>query len=48
MLTPRRPAAFGKLVAADTEKWPKAIKDGGVPPDWPMDGRRAAARRGAP
>ena len=30
MLIPGSPADFGKLVAAETEKWAKVIKDGGV------------------
>jgi len=30
MLTPETPADFGKLVAAETEKWAKVIKDGHV------------------
>src|SRR5262250_2197533 len=30
MLTPGTPADFGKLVAAETEKWAKVIKDGHV------------------
>jgi tripartite-type tricarboxylate transporter receptor subunit TctC len=30
MLTPGTPADFGKLVAAETEKWGKVIKTGGV------------------
>jgi len=30
MLTPGSPADFGKLVAAETEKWAKVIKDGHV------------------
>jgi tripartite-type tricarboxylate transporter receptor subunit TctC len=30
MLTPGSPADFGKLVAAETDKWAKVIKEGGV------------------
>jgi tripartite-type tricarboxylate transporter receptor subunit TctC len=30
MLTPGTPADFGKLVAEETDKWAKVIKDGGV------------------
>jgi len=30
MLTPETPADFGKLVAAETEKWAKVIKDGHI------------------
>jgi tripartite-type tricarboxylate transporter receptor subunit TctC len=30
MLVPGSPADFGKLVAAETDKWAKVIKEGGV------------------
>ena len=30
MLTPGSPADFGKLVAGETDKWAKVIKEGGV------------------
>jgi tripartite-type tricarboxylate transporter receptor subunit TctC len=30
MLVPGSPADFGKLVAAETDKWAKVIREGGV------------------